>query len=395
MGETTYLYNGRVHTGITVLPHGTVIIKDGLIKDVISNERFEKRKAKGLPEGSVIYDLKGANVSPGFIDTHIHGVHGYGTDDGTTESILEMSKALVEYGVAGFCPTLYPCEEKKFLQTVENIVAAMGKEEGAKILGLHLEGPFLSKAKKGVQREEFIKDVDLKFMKELYDIAGDNIRIMTVAPELKNMRELALYCTQMGTILSAGHSNATYDNMLEGMQAGILHSTHFFNAMRRLHHRDPGVVGAIFLHTDVSCEVIADGFHVHPSLIRLLMREKPADKIVLVTDALKPTGQTEGTLIANGEEVYLSDDDVFKRTADDVIAGSSLTMFKGVENLYNFGISLDVALRMASSNPASVLQIDRDTGFLMPNLRADIAVFTRRFEMKMNIIGGEIKLNNL
>src|SRR5262249_5509333 len=155
---------------------------------------------------------------------------------------------------------------------------------------------------------------------------------MTVAPELRGMRELALYALSQNIVLQAGHTDATYENMVEGMQAGILHSTHFFNAMSRLHHRDPGAVGAILIHPDLSCEIIADGHHVHPELVKLLVRDKPTSKIVLVTDALKPTAQTEGPLFANNEEVELKDG-FFKRKKDDVIAGSALTMLAGVKNL--------------------------------------------------------------
>ena len=144
-------------------------------------------------------------------------------------------------------------------------------------------------------------------MERLYEAGQGHITNMTVAPEIKGMRELALYCIKRGIVLQAGHTDATYENMLEGMQAGILHSTHFFNAMSRLHHRDPGAVGAIMIHSELSCEIIADGKHVHPDLIRLLMRDKPVNKVVLVTDSLKPTEQETGTLYANREEVYKSD----------------------------------------------------------------------------------------
>ncbi|HCK99488.1 MAG TPA: N-acetylglucosamine-6-phosphate deacetylase [Candidatus Marinimicrobia bacterium] len=381
------LHNATVYTGITVLPKSTVIINDGKIEDVITNERFKKRK---LPADAVIYYLNGANISAGFIDTHIHGLHGYDTSDGTEESILEMSRALVEYGVTGFCPTIYPQPDENFLQSIKSVAGAIGKEPGAKILGMHLEGPFVSPEKPGVLEKKYMKPVDLHLMQQYIEAAQGHIAIMTVAPELKNMHDLAILAGKNGIVVSAGHSNATYENMLEGMQAGILHSTHFFNAMRRLHHRDPGVVGAIMIHPSVSCEVIADGYHVHKAIIDLLLRVKPIHKVVLVTDALRPTGLKSGILIANKEEVFC-EDGLFKRKSDGATAGSALTMIKGVKNLFDMGIPLKDALRVASSNPATVISRQVETGSLIPGKDADVVVFDNDFNVLMTFVKGEIK----
>jgi N-acetylglucosamine-6-phosphate deacetylase len=381
------LHNATVYTGITVLPKSTVIINDGKIEDVITNERFKKRK---LPADAVIHYLTGANISAGFIDTHIHGLHGYDTSDGTEESILEMSRALVEYGVTGFCPTIYPQPDENFLQSIKSVTGAIGKEPGAKILGMHLEGPFVSPEKSGVLEKKYMKPVDIHLMQQYLEAAQGHIAIMTVAPELKNMHELAILAGKHGIVVSAGHSNATYENMLEGMQAGILHSTHFFNAMRRLHHRDPGVVGSIMIHPSVSCEVIADGYHVHKAIVDLLLRVKPIHKIVLVTDSLRPTGLKSGTLIANNEEV-ICEGGLFKRKSDGTIAGSALTMIKGVKNLFDMGIPLKDALRIASSNPATVISRQVETGSLIPGKDADVVVFDNDFNVLMTFVKGEMK----
>lgn len=386
----TVLYNATVYSGIAAMPESTIIIEDGLIVDVISNQRFKKRT---YPPGTTIIDLEGLNVAPGFIDTHIHGIHGFGTEDADTESIINMTEALVQYGVTAFCPTLYPSPEDQFLATIRATMAAKGKEKGAHILGMHLEGPFISAEKLGVQRPETVQKVDIEAMKRIYEAAGGEVAIMTVAPELKGMRELALYCNRHGTVLSAGHTNAEYENMVEGMQAGILHSTHCYNAMRPLHHRNPGAVGAILLHGHVSTEIIADGFHVHPALITLLMRCKPSDKILLVTDALKPTMQGEGTLIANGEEVYLGPDHIFHRTKDDVIAGSSLTMIQGIKNLAGYGVPVETAIAMASTNPSDLLDQDRKRGYILPGSWADLAIFDNSFTVQMTWVRGELRFN--
>jgi N-acetylglucosamine-6-phosphate deacetylase len=190
-------------------------------------------------------------------------------------------------------------------------------------------------------------------------------------------------------VLQAGHTNAEYENMLEGMQKGILHSTHFFNAMRRLDHRNPNAVGAILIHPEMSCEIIADGFHVHADLFKLLLRNKPIDKIVLVTDGLKPTEQKEGNLIANNEEVYF-DKGVFFRKADNVIAGSGLTMIRGIKNLVAGGFSLEDAVKTATVNPAQIMRYNNQ-GAIIPGRLADITVFDKNYEIQYVMIGGKIK----
>jgi N-acetylglucosamine-6-phosphate deacetylase len=177
------------------------------------------------------------------------------------------------------------------------------------------------------------------------------------------------------------------------MQVGILHSTHLFNAMRRLDHRNPNAVGAILIHEEMSCEIIADGFHVHPDLFKLLLREKHIEKIILVTDALKPTGQQEGPLFANGEEVVFHDG-AFHRVSDDVIAGSGLTMIRGIRNLVHAGFSVEGAVKTASTNPAQIMRYINQ-GARIPGKRADITVFNKDFNSQTVMINGKIAYGNL
>ncbi|MCK4530989.1 MAG: N-acetylglucosamine-6-phosphate deacetylase [Candidatus Marinimicrobia bacterium] len=388
MSKTICLRNGTVFTGIAMVPHTSVIIKDGKIEDVLSDDKLQTME---LPKDTTMIYVNGAYIAPGFIDTHIHGIHGFDTSDASPESILEMSKALVDYGVTAFCPTLYPQDHDKFISCISAINEAMGKEEGAKIFGANLEGPFISREKHGALDPKHMIPVDLEKMKQYNEAAGGNISLMTVAPELDNIHELALYCAKEGIVLAAGHSNATYDDMMEAVQAGILHSTHFFNAMRRLHHRDPGVVGAIMIYPNIACEIIADGYHLHPAIVKLLRRVKPIHKIVLVTDCLRPTGQKEGKLMANHEEVYLKDG-LFTRKDDETIAGSSLTMIQGVHNLVeDMDVPMEDALRMASCNPATVISKQIETGYIMPGRDADIVVFDKDYNIRLTMVKGDIK----
>jgi N-acetylglucosamine-6-phosphate deacetylase len=366
------------------MPESAVLVEGKTIVDVFSERRFAQ---KHFDADDILIDAKGAYLVPGLIDSHIHGFQGVGTEDLSVDAILAMSERLAPFGVAAFCPTLYPMAEEEMIAGIRAVVQAMGREKGATILGIHLEGPFISPKRLGVQRPETVRAVDLDLLHRLYQAAEGHIVNMTVAPELKGMRELALYCNNVGIVLQAGHTDATYENMIEGMQAGIRHATHFFNAMSRLDHRNPNAVGAILIQPDLSCEIIADGKHVHPDLIRLLVRDKPDTNIVLVTDALKPTEQANGPFIANGEEVYL-EDKLFHRKLDDVIAGSSLTMVEGLKNLVGFGIPLEVAVKMASSNPARILRLPK-MGEISPGYFADMALLSKDFEVELNMVKGE------
>ena len=388
------LFNGRVMTGFSVMEKCAVLIEDGLITDVFSQKRLEQ-KSFGAAVKKI--DVNNCIISPGFIDTHIHGFGGFGTEDvfespaKGEEALLGMSLRLAEYGVSAFNPTLYPSEPDSLLNAVKTFADVMGKERGARIMGLHLEGPFLSPERLGVMRAETISPVDLHLMEKLWEASNGRIVNMTVAPELKGMRGLALYCMKKGIVLQAGHTNAEYDNMIEGMQAGILHATHLFNAMRRMDHRDPNAAGAILIHQEMSCEIIADGHHIHPSLYKLILREKPIDKIVLITDALKCTEQEKGPFFANGEEVEFSGG-VFCRKGDNVIAGSSLTMIRGIQNLVNFGFTLEDAIKTASYNPANIMRF-QNMGAIMPGKDADITVFDKDYSVKAMIIGGRLIKN--
>jgi len=388
--DSVCLHNGTVMTGFAAMERCAVLVENGLVTDVFSRKRFSQKRFG--PETQII-DVNEAVIAPGFIDTHIHGFGGWGTEDASAGSIIEMSRLLVNYGVTAFNPTLYPTEPALMLQTVTEAASAIGREDGARIMGLHLEGPFVSPERLGAMKAETVQEVDLVFMEQLWEAAGGRIVNMTVAPELKGMRELALFCLKKGIVLQAGHTDAKYENMVEGMQAGILHSTHLFNAMSRMEHRNPNAVGAILIHPEMSCEIIADGFHIHPDLYKLLLMGKSLDKIVLITDALKPTEQARGPFVAFGDEMVFRDG-VFRRKTNDVITGSALTMIRGVQNLVKFGFRLEDAVKTASFNPAQVMRY-WNKGAIIPGRDADLVVFDGNYKVLVVLVGGIIKRNML
>ena len=379
MDTAICLHNANVLTGFSVMQNCAVYIKNDKIADVYSEQRFQQKKFS--PKVKII-NVNGAYIAPGFIDTHIHGIGGFSADDADSKSILKMSDILASYGVTSFIPTIGATPEKQLMPKIKAVLKAMGREKGAHILGIHLEGPFLSPERIGGQEQEGISPVDLAYMERIYKTAKGKIINMTVAPELKGMRDLALYCIEKGIILQAGHTNATYDQMIEGMQANIMHVTHMFNAMRPLHHREPGTVGAALTHPEISCEIIGDGVHVKPNLIQLLMKSKPLSQLVLITDSLK---YAKAEIPADADFYF---DQCFKRKADNVIIGSGITMLDGFKNLVSYGIPPEKAIRMASVNPAKIMQ-QPHKGLIIPGYDADLVVFNQDFDIIHTIIDGQ------
>ena len=380
MDSAICLHNATVLTGFSAMPRCAVYIKNDKIADVYNETRFRQKKFG--PKVKII-DVKGAYIAPGFIDTHIHGIHGFSADDADAASILGMSEHLSRYGVTSFIPTISASPEADLMPKIKAVLKAMGKEKGAHILGMHLEGPFLSPERIGGQIQEGISPADNSYMRRIWKTARGKIINMTVAPELPGMRELALYCIEKGIVLQAGHTNATYEQMVEGMQVNIMHVTHMFNAMRPLHHREPGVVGAALIHPEISCEIIGDGVHVNPHLIQLLMKSKPLSQLVLITDSLKPAK----TDLKDYPDIYF--DQCFHRKSDGVIIGSAITMLDGVKNLVSYGIPVEKVIRMAAANPARIMK-QNGKGLIIPGYDADLVVLSPKYKVLYTIINGQI-----
>jgi N-acetylglucosamine-6-phosphate deacetylase len=388
MNTRTVLTNGTLVTGYAKLKDCALYIKeDGTIGDIFNMRRLEE---KHFPPETTMIDVGGSYIMPGFIDSHIHGIGGYGTEDCDPDSILGMSERLADFGVTAFMPTVYTDKLDRMIASTQAIVKAMGKEKGAKIMGVNIEGPFISPVRLGAQNPEGVQPVNIEIFNQLIAAGEGKVICMTVAPELKRMRELALLARKENIVLLAGHTDATYENIMEGMQCGIFHSTHFFNAMSRLHQRNPGTVGAILIQRDMQCEIICDGVHVHQELVKLLLREKPSDNIVMVTDSLKPTKQRTGSLTADGVPCVLNSEGAFVSAENpDLFLGSALTMLQGVKNVVNWEVPLQQAVQMSSSNPARIYSFNKQ-GLLVPGYQADIVILDQNLQMKGLFINGDL-----
>ncbi|MFA6775865.1 MAG: N-acetylglucosamine-6-phosphate deacetylase [Sphaerochaetaceae bacterium] len=388
MGTPTVLTNGTIVTGFAQLDNCALYIdENGLIGDIFNMQRLGQKE---FPENTLRIDVQNAYIIPGMIDSHIHGIGGFGTEDCSPESILGMSERLADYGVSAFLPTVYTNLPEDMIKAEKAIVQAMGNEKGAKIMGINLEGPFISPKRINAQNPEGVHAVDTELFEQLIKAGQGHVVCMTVAPELKNMRELALLARRENIVLLAGHTDATYENMMEGIQCGILHTTHFYNAMSPLHHRNPGCVGAVLIHEEMQCEIICDGVHVHPELVKLLLREKPVSNIVMVTDSLKPTKQKIGPFYANGMKAVLSEQGVWVSENDPTLfLGSALTLQKAVKNVVGWGIPLSNAVQMTSTNPARIYGF-RNMGMLIPDYTADVTVLDKTFQLKGLFVNGKL-----
>ena len=369
---------------------GLFINEEGRIADVFSMKDFDRSKYGDC----TVMDVQGRLVTPGLIDTHIHGIGGYDPADCNPETTLRMSETLARFGVTGFLPTLYAGRPEKMKKEASAIVKAIGHESGARILGINLEGPFLNPAKCGAQDPAALTQPDASVFSSILESCGGHAKAMTIAPELPGLEEIVPIAKKQGVVLLMGHTDATYDQALHAMDLGVLHATHTYNAMSNLLHRNPGVAGAALLHDEMHCELIADGVHVHKDLVTFTVKTKPADKVVLITDSLKPTALGPGKYEANGDAIVLGERGAFVMERDpSVLCGSALTLNVAVRNVATWAGNTALAVRMATENPASVYGFG-ELGILAKGKLADIAVFDRDFNATEVFVGGKLVFRN-
>lgn len=372
--------------------NGKIILKDRIVEGfalLFSNVIEGILPEEKLPSDVKKIDAQGGYVSPGLIDIHIHGYLGCDVCDGTEESIRTISKGLLANGVTGYLPTTMTVDMKVIKQSLE-VCRALKEEsktwDGSTILGVHAEGPFISESKKGAQNPAYILKPDAAFVKEYADI----IKIISLAPETDTEDFAAIREINRDTdvVISMGHTSADYETAMASTAVGVKHATHLFNAMTPLAHRAPGVVGAA-LNSDVSCELIADTFHVSTALYDMLFKLK-GRKLCFITDCLPAGGLPYGEYTLGGTKIVYRD--IVCRLEDGTVAGSVLPLSRGVWNVYtNSNIPLHECVNCASLNPATTLGVADKKGSLEVGKDADIIITDAEFKVNKTIIGGEIR----
>ena len=370
--------------------NGKILLPDGEVTGRTLS--FDKGVITGIgdrpaPDAEII-DAKGGYVSPGLIDVHIHGFMGWDASNGRIDELRQMSRRMARWGVTAWLPTTMTLRWTELSLCFSAIRMAMSLSlqsdwGGAQVMGCHAEGPFISPAKKGAQNGDYIQAPDIDKLQAWTSV----IRLMTVAPEVDGALPFIRAAAARGVAISMGHTNATAEAALAGIDAGIIHATHTFNAMPPLNHREPGAVGAALGDDRVYCELIADTFHVHPLLYGMMARQKP-DKLVLITDSIQVAHLPDGPHDQAGQTVIV--DGIQCRFPNGTIAGSSLTMDRAVRNfVQHTGLPLYQVVNMASLNPARSVGIDGKKGSLEVGKDADIVITDGDFNVRETYVRGE------
>lgn len=367
---------GTLVTPFHRIERGQIEVINNKIRYVGSRRQFN---------GEVV-DYGTAVIAPGFIDIHIHGYAGHGAMDPNTDSIKHIAQHLATQGVTGFLATLQTAPEDELLDALRRVKRGMEEgTSGARVLGAHLEGPFISRNRMGAQ-QDFVREPTRKELEEILEMAGNIIKIITLAPEIQGGLEAVKFLREHGVVISAGHTDASYVEALRAFEKGVSLLGHFWNGMRGIHHREPGVVGAGLEEDNVTVELIADCYHVHPAILGLTVRIKGPEKVVLVSDMIKPAGLPNGVHTLGGRTFSLEEGVI--KLPSGVIAGSSSGLDEAVRNMVEkVGVSLPVAVLMATDTPARVLGLD-EKGRLEPGFDADIVIMDDDFNVIETIVGG-------
>ena len=372
----------------------------------VFNGDFEKVRADVAIEGeriSKIGDLSGEDeldltdmtVMPGLIDIHIHGCGGADAGDATPEALETMSQTLVKNGTTSFCPASMTLSFEELTKIFANIDEMKNKVGGAYIHGANMEGPYIAMSKKGAQNPLYVRNPDKEEFKRLFDGCNGSIKVVDIAPECDGgdefIKEIQPICP-----VSIAHTDAGYDEAVHAIELGVRHITHLFNAQSGLHHRKPGVVGAAFdvgKEKGVRAELICDGFHIHPATLRIAFRAMGEDGTVIISDSMKAAGCPDGDYDLGGQPVYVRDGKAL--LADGTIAASTSNVYKELKNVISFGIPEKQAVKSATINPAKAIRADRETGSIEEGKLADILVVDKDYNIKLVIVKGKIKVNNL
>ena len=376
---------GRVMTPDRVILDGVVLVEGPKILEVGSRRavRFSRDQFQVVGHSQQL-------LAPGFIDVHTHGAMGRDVMEGTDEALEVISRFLAAHGTTSFLATTVTASPIATLQAVEALGSQVDRPlPGARMLGLHLEGPFINPEKRGAHTAKYIRRPSTLIFDQLLACSSHQIKLITVAPEVEGSLELIRFARAKGVVVSLGHSNATLEETMAAIALGAGNATHTFNAMRPFSHRDPGILGAVLTAPEIWAELIADGVHVSPAAINLCIQCKSARRILLISDAVSATGMPEGQYRLSDIEITLSGG--ICRTREGQLAGSTLTQDQALRNMVRWShLPLEAVLGMLTRNPAQSLGIAESKGTLAEGRDADMVLLDRNLRVHTTIIQGEV-----
>lgn len=379
--------NANIITPYEIKRDASLIIENGRIEDLVAGPV----KEEGFQQ---VLDLEGKYLAPGFIDIHNHGNFGYDAMDASYQALDSIGSFHASRGVSSYLITTMtqdPSQIKRTLEVAGNYINDRGTDwqSGAQALGIYLEGPYFSMEKKGAQPPEFIKNPSIDEITDFIQVAKNHIRIVAVAPELEGSKDFIKFVKEQGIVLTAAHSNATFEETKTGIDAGIGLATHLYNGMREFNHREPGIIGAVLTDERVVCEIICDGIHLHPVAMDLALRAKGRDGLVLISDAMRAAGLEDGQYELGGQPVFVEDGAA--RLKEGSLAGSTLTLDRAVANMIELvNVKLEDAVRMASLNPARLIGVDGRKGSIEVGKDADLVVFDQDIRIEKTLVKGQL-----
>jgi N-acetylglucosamine-6-phosphate deacetylase len=384
------LRNASIVLPDRTIPRGNILIENGLISAVDESTAFEPSGKDTAGAESI--DLSGSTILPGFIDFHIHGAVGVDVMAASADGLREVSQYLALQGVTAWVPTFVPASDEEYAHAISAISETLRGSDnaGARVLGVHYEGPFVNTAQCGALHTEYFKTYSSPEDLNSLPLPESGVRMTTLAPEVSGGVELVRELKRRGWVISIGHTRATLDVLDQAFNAGARHMTHFMNAMAPLHHRNPGPIAWGLAGENVSIDMIADGIHLDPFMLRLLLQIKGVKAISLISDAIAAAGKGDGDYDIWGETISVKNG----RTANasGSIAGSVISMLDAVRLLLSLGVSYVDIAQLASTNPARLLGLDHECGSIAAGKRADLVALDERRNIRLALIGGAVAL---
>ncbi|OZU88099.1 N-acetylglucosamine-6-phosphate deacetylase [Virgibacillus indicus] len=385
--EPILIKNAKIYTEENMKDEAYILLENRKITSI------SQKEPDRLPEGTKIIDGTDLSVIPGFIDGHIHGAHGADTMDATEKALNTMADLLPAEGTTSFLATTITQSPENIENALVNAANFKNKPGQAEILGIHLEGPFIEKSKKGAQPLEYIMEPDIEQFKKWQLLAAGKIKTITMAPEHDTDGSFIRYLYETGVNVSAGHTGTNFEGMKVAVSHGVRQLTHICNAMNGIHHRDIGVVGAGFQLKELKGELIADGIHIQQEMLQIIYNAMGSERLILITDAMRAKGLTPGEYELGGQPVKVSEDRALLESGS--LAGSILKMKDGVKQMLQLeGVSLENVIEMASINPAKQIGVFNRKGSIAPGKDADLLVVDDKLNISYTICGGVIGFKN-